>query len=363
MYGFCVNHKDFKKESLSSTKGPQPANVPEGVADASEIAINYMYPTDEKEVESRLIIECPTFKTQRGIEPPKVFAGGSGKGKPAIATIFDLEDPDQKNFVGSFGNKHEYKKVKGSVERVHKDYIEPSGILGSIYDWCVEQYAKYLILQDDPESTEDPGLLEYREASNKINIKDFIYFRRHKDGEFKDQIVEGANPLKFFKLLSYAVGTPEENSAKFYLPDGTRIDNKTLYGKSFSYTPFISFRRIFISEKVSVTIDLIEAVIVDFFESTHGISARSSRLIQHMKASDPEQAAVIAEKYRLLIDGDVEPETTGVNVEPVDINAIDGEVVEETNFVEVPDIDVPVSSSRRPKLPKSSRGKTIDDNE
>jgi hypothetical protein len=360
MSGFCINFKDFNKNSLSSGKGPQPARVPDGVGRSTEIPINYMYINDEgKESESRLIIEGPLLTTKKGIEPPKQFSSGTGKGKPAIPVIFDLSDPDQAHFVGGFGNKHEYRKVKGGIERVHEDFVSPFGVLGSIYEWCIDQYARYLVLEDGGKKDDEPGMLEYRDASIKINTKDFFYQRVHKDGDLKGKIVEDSNPLKFFKLLTYAPGTPEENLAKFYLPDGTKLDNTTLFGKSFSFRPFISFRRIFISEKVSVTVELTEAVVTDFHESMQGISIRSSRLIQRMKESDPEQAALVAEKYRLLM-GDNTSHTelsVGVKVDTIDSKVIDGDDSSDSDDAPIEETkDITTSGkppSRRPGLPSS----------
>lgn len=301
MSGFSVNFKDFNKELLS-TKGPVNTSVPEGVAPAKEIAINYLYPiAGEKDVEARLIIECPVLKTSRGIVPPKL--ANVGNGKPAIAVSFDVdENDDHKLFVGSFGTKFDYvyDKKSGSYQPP-SDPKDSTGVLGSIYDWCILQYAKYNANIDTGGiGGEEPGAPDYNNAVKEIGKDSFFHRRRHASGENKGRLIDGAKPMKFFKLMTYRPGTAEENCAKFYLPNKDRVSPEMLRNQSFVFIPFLSFRRIFIGEKVSVTMEMTECVIIDILESVQNIPTRSNKLIDRLYSENPKMAEQIAEKFALM---------------------------------------------------------------
>lgn len=324
MPGFSVTFNEFDHKFLTTT-GHQKANTPEGVAPAYEIPILYQYDTgDGKHTAERFTLECPKFKARKGVVPPMKIGTGDAKGKPAIQVAIDrLNDPDHAVFAGTLGNKHEYGKSKGRAIRKYPDYEAPSGVLGTIYDWSVNQYAKYLMDRDDvskEEREDEDTLISYlaQATDPKMGItRKMFYTEVGKDGEaFKDNIA-----LKFFKLMCFMPGTAEENMARFYTPDGSRIPVKNLYGQSFEFIPFLSFRRIWIGEKVSVTMEITEAVITDIFESTSGISDRSSRLIERIVSGNPEKAAEVAEKFKALMDAPKSSEAPApagcvVDVEP-----------------------------------------------
>jgi hypothetical protein len=298
MSGFSVNFRDFDPKRLSTT-GAIEAKTPDGMATAHAIPINYRYPVDgDKDVESKLIIECPSFTSRNGLQAPKF---GSVGGKPAFQVSIKRDDPDHQIFAGTLGNKHEYKTKKGTIERVNEPYVEPSGVLGSIYDWCVTEYAKFLVVADG-DKLEDLDIAHYKAASDPktgIQRKMFYFERLDDDGS----IMKDSNHVKFFKTLSYKPGTQEENLAKFYLPDGSRVDNSKLYNQGFECTPFLSFRRIFIGEKISVTMEVCEAVITDLLDSHSEVSFRSSRFIERMAKTDPSKAEEVAQKYKSLLSG------------------------------------------------------------
>lgn len=303
MSGFCVNFKDFSKERLT-TRGPVNANVPAGIAPAKEIAINYLYSIDgEKDVDARLVIQCPEMKTSKGIVPPKL--AGIANGKPAIQVSFDVdENPDHNLFIGSFGTKYDYvfDKKAGSYQPPSNPK-DSTGVLGSIYDWCVLQYAKYCANRETGGTgNEEPGPPDYIDAVKEISKDFFFHRRRHTEGENKGRLVEGAKPIKFMKLMTYRPGTAEENCAKFYLPNKERVPAEFLRDRAFVFIPFLSFRRIFVGEKVSVTMEITESVIVDLLESVQGISIRSGKLIDQLYSGNPKMAEQIAEKFALMKD-------------------------------------------------------------
>jgi hypothetical protein len=117
--------------------------------------------------------------------------------------------------------------------------------------------------------------------------------------------------------MNYKPGTPEANVAKFTLPDKTKVDPKILYGRQFVWTPILSGRRIYDANTFSVQLEVGEAIIHDIFERvTQGVSVpmRTSRLVERISKEHPEQAAMIAVKYKqLLLDDKKEMETKSEN--------------------------------------------------
>lgn len=306
--GFSVTASNFEDERLA-TSGARAASMPEGLEPATEIPIEYMYPLEGAEdVQARLIMECPMMRTTaKGIQPPKSFAG-STNGKPAVQVVFDKTNPEHMAFVGSFGNQYEYTEDDdGRTVQAHKNPVKATGCLGKIRDWCIYQYATYLASLKG-RSTPSPKQLE--EAEKKMLKKFFWLKRLHDDGPLKGQVDEDSSPMRYFKLMTYRPGTPEESRAKFCLPDGTKVDMAILYGRCFVWTPFLSFRRIFDGAKFSVTMEVTEAIINDFIEVVTGMPIRSSRLVERLSKENPDQAALVAEKYRLLQEGAQAPNGT-----------------------------------------------------
>lgn len=309
MKGFFVNFNDFDISRLR-TRGAIDAPVPEGIAPAKQIEIKYSYPIEgEKDVEDRLVILCPSFKTHKGIQASKQISDGK-PGKPAIRVSFDPTNPDHRKMLGSFGTKHDYRSKKGTVERVNEKYEEPSGVFGSLYDWCVNQYATFLSEKDGDEDGVDIGhLYKASDPVNGIKKKDFVYEPKPDDAGTAQGKKEPSHG-KFLKLLSYKPGTPEENMAKFYLPDKSKADFSKLYDQGFEFSPFLSFRRIFIGANgPSVTMEVGESVITDFLERSDDMSARSQLVISKLLETRPDAAAKVAASYKALMNPS-EKETT-----------------------------------------------------
>lgn len=334
MKGFFVNFNDFDVTRLR-TRGAIDAPVPEGIAPAKQIEINYSYPIEgEKDVEARLVILCPSFKTYKGIQASKQISDGK-PGKPAIRVSFDPTNPDHRKMLGSFGTKHDYRSKKGTVERVNEKYEEPSGVFGSLYDWCVNQYATFLSEKDGDEDGVDIGhLYKASDPVNGIKKKDFVYEPKPTDGE---QGKKEPSHGKFLKLLSYKPGTPEENMAKFYLPDKSKADFSKLYDQGFEFSPFLSFRRIFIGANgPSVTMEVGESVITDFLERSDDMSARSQLVISKLLESRPDAAAKVAASYKALMnpgEKDVIP-GTGTSYTQLRIDDEDSDTESKEKFVD-----------------------------
>lgn len=303
--GFSVKFSDFDAKRLT-TSGARPAKVPEGKGSATEFPIEYMFPLEgsEADVSARLVMECPMMRsTAKGIQPPKAAGDKSAEeGKPAIQVVFDRTNPEHMTFVGTFGNQYEYTEDdEGRTVQIHKENpIKATGCLGTIRDWCIYQYAVYLA---SLKGKSTPGPKQFEEAEAKLLKKIFWMKRLHDEGPLKGQVDEDSSPMRYFKLMTYRPGTPEESRAKFCLPDGTKVDPKLLAMKCFLWTPFLSFRRIYDGATFSVTMEVTEAVINDFIETSVGMPIRTSRLVDRLSKENPDQAAMVAEKYRLLQEG------------------------------------------------------------
>lgn len=351
--GLSVHFKDFDRQRLT-TVGIKVANSPMGTA--YEIPIEYKYPLgdDQKDVQSRLVIECPKFRANKGIKKPMLTDKQKiGEGKPALCSVFDIyNNEDHKLFAGTFGNHRLYEENEdGITELVDPNPKESTGVLASIRDFCVEEYAKYLLKQSKKAKSE-PTKQNYIDAE-KVIQKKFFYFEREIDNSGdSDRKIEDSKPIKYFKLMTYKPGTQEENSAKAYLPDGNRIDLKELYGITFEYTPFLSFRRIWIGEKVSVTMEVTEFVINDIFDTPLLMTKRASALISRLQEENPNQAEIVAKKYKLMLEG--KTKDTG-DVSECKITDIQNHQMESLDDM---DDDDDIQFSRRPVLPSNLK-KTI----
>lgn len=352
--GLCVNFKDFKIENLTTKGAETVSGGPDASATAIAIPINYNYSSEGKELLARLVIECPQMKTSRGIQPPKDYGAGTETKKPAIPVVFDMTNPDHSLFVGTFGNQYEFEEdSEGRTIKAHQNPEASTGVLGGIYDWSIEQYAKYLA---SLKGRSTPSNKNYEEAAKLIEQKNFLYIRKPSDASEKGKPAESPKPMKYFKLLSYAPGTPEENSCKFYLPDKTRVDASKLYNQGFIMTPFLSFRRIYSGKVVTVQMEITEVVIHDFLESVQGISIRSSRLIEHLQKDNPDQARIVAEKYRHLTEElssstpapSQKTKPSGCQVDDIEPEVAPTEEVVLKESTVAPE----TRSSRRPKMPE-----------
>lgn len=306
--GFSVKFSDFEADRLA-TPGAREAGTPEGMEAATEIPIEYMYPLNgaDKDVQARLVVECPMMRsTSKGIQPPKPIKGKPNTdGKPAIQVVFDKTNPEHVTFIGDFGNQYEYTEDDDRIVQVHKDNpVKATGVLGSIRDWCIYQYALFLASKKGKST---PSGKQFMDAEAIVLKKIFWMKRIHDDGPLKGQVDETSNAVRFFKLMNYRPGTPEANSAKFCLQDGTKVNSAFLYGRCFDWTPFLSFRRIFDGATFSVQMEVTESVINDFIETSVGMPIRTSRLVERLSKENPDQAAIVAEKYRLLQAGAAAP--------------------------------------------------------
>lgn len=284
--GLFVNFKDFDPSRLV-TKGPMGASTPAGPNTATAISIDYMYPMSSgDDVQARLVIECPEFQTDEGIAPPQSFAGNQGK-NPSVKVNFDLENKDHYDFVGTFGDRSD-------------ETNPPTGVLGPIYAWCIEQVAKFQSKKNKKPLSD----AHYMMAEEMISQKNFYYIPRYRDGEKAGEIIEGANPTKYFKLLSFAPGTPDENVAKFCLLDETRPPLSQLQGLRFKFIPLLSFRRIFLGQNNTVQMEISEAVVTEILgrSTSHGgsVPVRSRGIIDRLKTHDPSAAARLTAQYKEL---------------------------------------------------------------
>ena len=297
--GFFVDFNDFDASRLC-TSGAKDVDMPAGRGTAKQIEINYKYPIKgEKDVESKLVILCPAFTTSNGIQPSKYPKADGSRGTPAIRVNFDPVSPDHLKMLGSFGTKHDYETDDdGVTKRVNEKYEEASGVLGSIYDWCVNQYAK-LLAEKSGKGVGIGHLLKASDPDSGIKKKEFAY--EHK----RDDVIAPVTYGKFLKLLDYRPGTPEENLAKFYLPNDTIVDNYRLYDQGFIFKPVLSFRRIFIGANgPSATMEVTQAMITDFLEKTKNISSSIRYMTDKFNESKPYAAAEIAAKYKALMSSD-----------------------------------------------------------
>lgn len=285
-----VHFSDFDSDRLATT-GPKPAKMPEGKGSADQISVDYLYPSGQEglpDIQERLVIETPIFRTNRGIQSPQ-----DANGKPAIPVTFDMMNKDHVLFLGSFGNKYEYTEdEEGRTLPVHSEPELPSGVLGSIYGWAIEQVAAYIALKAKKDKVTNK---HYEEAASKIPQSGFWY---------KPPIGDDGKTryLKYFKLMSFHPGQPDENSAKFYLPNGTMVNPKDFYNRGFEFSGVLSFRRIFLGPKWSVTMELTDILIHDIFDSSGGISGRSAAMIERMNAHNPGKADAVAQKYKELME-------------------------------------------------------------
>lgn len=369
MSGLSVYFKDFVtdfKDRLPNTNYRK-ASTPDGIATAYEIVPQWVYDMGEgeKPIESRLNIEGPSFRAPRGIQPPKAMGGGdAAKGKPAIQVVFRMDNPDHVLFAGTLGTKHEYRSKKGVTARVNEDFKEPDGCMGLLYDWSIENYARFLAQQDakdDPDM--DPNEIDishYARAADPKNgiTRKMFYYERMEDGK----VVEGSNPTKFFKIMSFRPGSPDENMAKFTLANGEKADIKKLYGQGMEFTPFICYRRIFIGEKVSVTMEITEAVITELFDTQGIVPVRSSRLIERLSKEDPSRADEVASKYKALCDG----EPVKLNDNPVEKTSGCKVDIEETSTIPPEttgyedETSITISARTKPKFPGALKAKATE---
>lgn len=297
--GLDVSFSDYDPSRLT-TPGP---NVTD---EFMEIRFEYRYQllgTDD--VQAKFCIVCPQMtSTPQGIQPPRAYKGVVAEGsKPSVQVAFDMKNPDHVTFIGDFGNQYEFTEdEEGRTVPVHKDSKKGTGFMGTFRDWCIFQYALYLASK---KGRTTPSSKNLEEAEAKIEKKFFWVYSNHRDGELKGQPdpINGT-PMRYFKLLNYKPGTPEENTAKFTLPDKTKVDSKILYGRQFVWTPILSGRRIYEAKTFAVQMEVGEAVINDILEKVpRGVSVpmRTSRLVERISKDNPEQAAMIAAKYKLLL--------------------------------------------------------------
>lgn len=337
--GLYVSYNQFDKSMMADTPHREAA-VPEGMGKADEIPIDYMYeiPNDEP-LTARLIVETPVMRASRGVAKPKVFGTDVGNGKPSIPVHFDMMNPDILKFVGRFGNEYEFHEDdEGRLVRIHENPTEGSGVLGYLHSWCIHRLAQYLAIKKGKGST--PTNRQLDESHNLIQKKLFFYQRD-----------EESNPSKFFKLMTYRPNTPEENFCKFYLPNGQQVHYTKFYDRPFEFTGFLSFRRIFVGEKISVTMELTEVVIHDILESAPSIPQRSARVIERIRESNPEQIDIVTKKYMMLTQSSDEPSTEEPS-KPTPASGFHVDDIQEAPVEDTPLEEPPMEKrSRRPALP------------
>lgn len=286
------NMKDFDfngKWDVSGSKNP----------DSFQILMEYNYGNKDSYETSRLKIKMPQLSTSRGITDHKEFIG-----KPAIAVRFDMKNTEHATFVGKFGTKYEYDR-RG--RHVSEDLVPSTGVLSQLYDWSIRSYGRHLAKRDgrNPDDADDA---DYFEATKQIS-KDMFYYRRkytavdEKSGKGKKgELIPDADPMKFFKLLSYTglddSGNPLPTKyTNFMMPNGTKVDITDLYGRGFEFTGVLSFRRIYIGARKSVTMELTDVLIHKFYVNEQGISKVLGRLLTENMEENPDEADSVAKQY------------------------------------------------------------------
>lgn len=287
------NMKDFDFSGKHDVSGPRNP-------DSYQVLMEYGYPDANNKLEySRLRVEMPRFNTYKGIQDHKQFVG-----KPAIAVRFDMKNPEHVAFVGEFGTLYEYNRRGQHLS----DEPKPStGVLSQLYDWSVRQYGRHLAKMDgrNPDDADDA---DYFEATKHVT-KDMFYYRRkytaadEKAGKGKKgEIIPGADPMKFFKLLAYTEmnddGTQKPTKyTNFLMPNGEKIDMRYLYDKSFDFTGVLSFRRIYIGARKSVTMELTDVLINQFHVTEQGLSRTANHLLTKNAKANPEEADLVARQF------------------------------------------------------------------
>lgn len=386
MEGFSINVETFDLNKVIMKK-PEAAAVPDGFGTATQINIMYNKSDNDDEVtEIPLIFDGPEMRSAKtkqgtGILPPQASSNGK-PGSPSIAVVFNLHGnkfntvPNQEHiiFVGEKGNKHEYYEDEDAIKRVHPDYTPATGFICGIWEKSVDAVAEFLHSQKKGgKAGSTPSLATYQKAVDMLPFdKRAIFQRSYTEGELKGQIIPDSNPMKYFKLLNYAAGTPDENLCKFYLPDGKRIPNKMLYNKPFTFKPVFKVRRLFLGMQNSIQIEINSALVVDIHDDVAMIPAGTARLLKAEQAQNPERAREVAEKFKKLMGGTGNGDADeGVKVDSIDTSVIDGDkplvkLSESPDQVQADDSeeDVPKDDSekpsRRPGLPSSLRKKIKD---
>lgn len=333
---------------------------------AYQIAMDYNYPKssdDDETIQKRLMIKTPRLTTSRGIQDHKEFVG-----KPAICVRFDLKNPEHKHFIGEFGTKYEYDR-KGN--HVDKEHTPSTGVLSSLYDWSIYQIGRHIAKLDD---RDDPDDNDFFEATKMISKNMFFYRRKYtkKDAEEGNgkcgEIVPGADPLKFFKLQAYTgmddTGKPLPTKyTDFMMASGKQVPISFLYDKSFDFTGVLSFRRIYLGARNSVTMELTHCIIHKFNESISGISRITSRLLTENKESNPEEADLVEKQYAEMLGKSSQEVTKSVLSRDVDRFANDddnnSDVSEDREDITFDETERNVKSEDESSAPVVSRRRRI----
>lgn len=268
---------------------------------AYQLLMEYNYLNDDNEVKRRLAIKTPRFTTYKGCQDHKEFIG-----KPAIKVRLDLKNSEHKEFVGEFGSKYEFDRKGNPVDN---DRTPSTGCLSSLYDWSIENVGAHIAKLDGRDEADDSDFFE----ATKMISKDAFYYRRKYtkqdaakgEGKF-GELVPGADPIKFFKLMAYTgmddTGKPLPTKyTNFVMASGKEVPHTFLYDKSFDFTGVLSFRRIYLGARNSVTMEFTHCIIHKFNETSSGLSRIASKLLTENKEHNPEEADMVEQQYAEMV--------------------------------------------------------------